>query len=71
MSIERKGIFKFAGQDVTVVGADLQTGQTAPEFIVQANNWAETKGLASTQGKVRIIGSLSLSPVSVRHDASM
>ena len=58
MSIERKGIFKFAGQDVTVVGADLQTGQTAPEFNVHANDWAETKGLASTQGKVRIIGSL-------------
>jgi thiol peroxidase len=58
MSIERKGIFKFAGQDVTVVGADLQAGQTAPEFIVQANDWAETQGLTSTQGKVRIIGSL-------------
>jgi thiol peroxidase len=58
MGIERKGIIKFAGQDVTVVGADLQTGQTAPEFNVQANDWAETKGLASTQGKVRIIVSL-------------
>jgi len=58
MSIERKGIFKFAGQDVTIIGADLQAGQAAPEFIVQANNWAEVQGLASTQGKVRIIGSL-------------
>jgi thioredoxin-dependent peroxiredoxin len=58
MSIERKGIIKFAGQDVTVVGADLQAGQTAPEFSVQANDWAVTNGLASTQGKVRIIGSL-------------
>ena len=58
MGIERKGIFKFAGHDVTVVGADLHIGQTAPEFNVQANDWAVTKGLASTQGKVRIIGSL-------------
>jgi thiol peroxidase len=58
MSIERKGIIKFAGQDVTVVGADLKVGQAAPEFSVHANDWAATQGLASTQGKVRIIGSL-------------
>jgi thiol peroxidase len=58
MSIERKGIMKFAGQDVTIVGADLKVGQTAPEFTVQANDWAVTQGLASTRGKVRIIGSL-------------
>jgi thioredoxin-dependent peroxiredoxin len=58
MSIERFGIFKFAGQDMTVLGADLQAGQPAPEFSTQANDWSEIKGLASTQGKVRIIGSL-------------
>ena len=32
MSVERKGILKFAGQDVTVLGNDLQAGQPAPEF---------------------------------------
>jgi thiol peroxidase len=58
MSIERKGILKFAGQDVTVVGPDLHAGETAPEFKVHANDWTVTKGLGSTQGKVRIIGSL-------------
>ena len=58
MGSERKGIFKFAGQDVTVVGNDLQAGQAAPEFTVQAIDWAMVKGLASTQGKVRIIGAL-------------
>ncbi len=58
MSIERFGIFRFAGQDKTILGADLQVGQPAPEFIAQANDWSETKGLASTNGKVRIIGSL-------------
>jgi thioredoxin-dependent peroxiredoxin len=58
MSIERKGIFTFAGQDQIIVGPDLQAGQPAPEFTVQANDWTVTKGLASTQGKVRIIGSL-------------
>jgi thiol peroxidase len=59
MSIERKGIFKFAGQDMTVVGPDLEVGQIAPEFRAHANDWSEVKGLASTQGKVRIIGSLA------------
>jgi thiol peroxidase len=58
MSIERKGIFKFAGQDQTVIGVDLQVGQIAPEFTVQANDWSIAKGLANTQGKVRIIGAL-------------
>lgn len=58
MSTERKGIFRFAGQDVTIVGSDLQVGQPAPEFSAHANDWSVTKGLASTQGKVRIIGSL-------------
>jgi len=65
MSIERKGIFKFAGQDMTVVGPDLQVGQPAPEFTVQANDWSITKGLVSTHGKVRIIGSLSSLSTSV------
>jgi thiol peroxidase len=58
MSIERKGVFKFAGNDVTVVGADIQVGQQASEFTVQAQDWSVFKGLANTQGKVRIIGSL-------------
>jgi thiol peroxidase len=58
MSIERNGIFTFAGQDMTVLGADLQVGQTAPEFTAQANDWSMVKGLVSTQGKVRIIGAL-------------
>ena len=43
---------------MTIVGADLQAGQTAPEFTVQAKTGSMVKGLASTQGKVRIIGSL-------------
>jgi thiol peroxidase len=58
MAIARKGLLRFAGQDVTVIGEDLQIGQVAPEFTVHANDWSITKGLSSTQGKVRIIGSL-------------
>jgi len=58
MGIERKGIIKFAGQDVTLVGADLRVGQKAPEFTAHANDWSVVKALGSTRGKVRIIGSL-------------
>jgi len=58
MSVERKGILKFAGQDVTVIGNDLIVGQTAPEFGAHAPDWSLVYGLESTRGKVRIIGSL-------------
>jgi thiol peroxidase len=58
MRIERKGLFRFAGQDVTILGPDLRPGDKAPEFTVQAQDWSMVKGLASTKGKVRIIGSL-------------
>ncbi len=58
MSTERKGIFKFHGQDVTVVGADIQVGQKAPEFSAFKDDWSTVQVMESTQGKVRIIGSL-------------
>ena len=56
--IERFGILKFAGNDVTVVGPNLTAGQKAPEFTVQAQDWSIFTGLRDTSGKVRIIGSL-------------
>ena len=58
MSIERKGIFTYAGQDMTIIGPDLQVGDEAPDFTVQANDWSTVKGLSTTHGKVRIIGAL-------------
>jgi thiol peroxidase len=54
----RTGIFEFRGQDSPVIGTDIKIGQPAPEFITHDMNWALVKGLESTQGKVRIIGSL-------------
>jgi thiol peroxidase len=54
----RTGIFEFRGQDAPVIGADIQVGQPAPEFTVHTMDWALVKGLESTQGKVRVIGSL-------------
>jgi thiol peroxidase len=58
MAIERVGIFKFRGNDATVMGPDLLVGQKAPEFTVETQDWAGFTGLADTRGKVRIIGSL-------------
>jgi thiol peroxidase len=56
--MERKGIFKLAGNDVTIIGPDIQVGQSAPEFTAQTQDWSLFKALENTKGKVRIIGSL-------------
>jgi thiol peroxidase len=56
--MERKGLLQIAGQEVTIIGPDIQVGQAAPEFTVQDMSWATVNGLEHTNGKVRIIGSL-------------
>lgn len=56
--LQRKGLVKFAGKDVTVVGADIEVGQKAPDFTVQATDWSSFRGLKKTRGKVRIIASV-------------
>jgi thiol peroxidase len=58
MASERFGIVKFRGQEVTVLGPDLEPGQPAPEFSAQGLDWAPFSGLADTQGKVRIIAAV-------------
>ncbi len=58
MAIERIGVIKFAGNDVTVIGSDITVGQKALDFIVDTQTWAPFHGLGDTHGKVRIIGSL-------------
>lgn len=58
MTVERKGLLQFHGQDVTIVGVDIQVGQPAPEFRVTTKDWEDIQALESTAGKVRIIGSL-------------
>lgn len=58
MSIERKGLMEFRGQEVTIIGDDIKVGEQAPEFSALAMDWSSTEALKSTQGKVRIIGSL-------------
>jgi thioredoxin-dependent peroxiredoxin len=58
VTLERFGIVKFRGQEVTILGPDLKLGQTAPEFTVQAQDWSSFTALANTSGKVRIIASV-------------
>ena len=58
MGVERKGLIEFRGQDVTVVGEDVQVGDQAPEFSVLTMDWTWMNALEDTQGKVRIVGSL-------------
>ncbi len=58
MDAERKGIFEFRNNPVTVVGEDVKVGEKAPEFSGYTGDWAWVPALQSTQGKVRIIGSL-------------
>ena len=48
----------FYGQNVTIVGKDVQVGQQAPDFTTQAFDWSTVDVLKATTGKIRIIGSL-------------
>ncbi len=56
--IERTGLIQFGGREITVVGADITPGQTAPDFTVTAQDWSAFRGLADTAGKVRIIAAV-------------
>jgi thioredoxin-dependent peroxiredoxin len=58
MTLERFGIVKFKGREVTILGADLKPGMSAPEFSVQTIEWLPFQGLADTQGKVRVIAAV-------------
>jgi len=55
---ERVGIIEVGGKPATVVGDDIVVGQSAPEFVVQANDWSDFRGITDTQGKVRIIAAV-------------
>ena len=58
MAIERTGIFKLGDNGVTIIGNDIQVGQAAPDFSVQALDWSTVHGIADTKGKVRIIAAV-------------
>lgn len=56
--IERHGLLKFNGKEVSVKGKDLQVGDKAPEFTATNLDWDELSVLKYTDGKVRIIASV-------------
>lgn len=56
--MERKGLLQLGGQDVTVLGPDIEVGQQAPDFTQQGQDWQLIDVLAATMGKVRVIISL-------------
>lgn len=56
--IERTGLLQVGGKDVTIVGPDIQVGDTAPEFYAHTLNWDKIDLLHSTRGKVRIVAAV-------------
>lgn len=56
--MERTGIIKFSGREMTVIGEDLQVGCRAPGFTAQAQDWSTLSVLESTAGKIRIIAAV-------------
>lgn len=58
MATERFGLIQSGGKDATVVGDDIEVGQTAPDFSAHALDWSVVHGLADTKGKVRILAAV-------------
>ena len=58
MTTERFGLIQVGGKDATVIGDDIQVGQTAPDFSLHALDWSVVHGLADTKGKVRILAAV-------------
>ena len=56
--IERHGLVKFHGKDVSIQGKDIQIGLPAPEFHAITQDWEKIPLLESTKGKTRIIASV-------------
>ncbi|MBX3003537.1 MAG: thiol peroxidase [Anaerolineales bacterium] len=56
--MERIGLLQLAGQDVTIVGPDIEVGQQAPAFTLRAKDWSVVDVLQATEGKVRIIAAV-------------
>jgi hypothetical protein len=52
--MERKGIFKFSGQEMTVISADLSVGQISPGFTAQVFDRSFFFALDETKNSVTI-----------------
>lgn len=58
MTLERRGLISFDGEDQTIVGPDIVPGQTAPDFVAIAQDWNERNPLQETTGKIRILAAV-------------
>jgi thiol peroxidase len=58
MATERFGLIKVGGKEATIIGDDIKVGQAAPDFNAHSTSWAVVRGLADTEGKVRIIAAV-------------
>ncbi len=54
MTIERKNVVTFKGGPITLLGAEVKAGDTAPDFCMVDKN-LQPVTLASTKGKIRLI----------------
>jgi thiol peroxidase len=59
MAVERTGLITVGGRDATVIGNDVKVGDLAQDFSVHTTEWLVMRGLADTQGKVRILAAVS------------
>lgn len=55
--MERKGVVTMKGGPVTLVGAEVESGQGAPDFIVQAVDSSDAR-LSDFKGKIKLIASV-------------
>jgi thioredoxin-dependent peroxiredoxin len=58
MATERFGLIQVGGKDATIIGDDIQVGQTAPDFSAHALDWSVVHGLVDAKGKVRILAAV-------------
>ena len=56
--MERIGLVQVGGKDVTIVGADIEIGQQAPEFTLQNQAWENVQVLEENKGKVKVLTAL-------------
>lgn len=58
MVVERLGLLSIGGNEVTILGEDINVGQTAPSFKADTLSWEYIDVLKATEGKVRIIAAV-------------
>ncbi len=58
MPTERNDFYKLGDNFVTIVGDDVQVGDTAPEFTSSLPGWAKVNPLQESKGKVIILSAV-------------